>query len=109
MAFTFFQQETEDSHELVFRMTGKSWGSLGQDKQADGDLSLGVVWTAGPGMGVQVERQQVAVWWSPENGSRSRWWAWGGGAQLAGEALSPSRHGPLPRVGPRHSTAAFLL
>ena len=40
IALTFFHQETEDSHELVFRKTEKSRGSLGQDKLTDGGLGL---------------------------------------------------------------------
>lgn len=33
----------------------------------------------------------------------------GGEAQLAHEALSTGRHSPLSHVGPRRSTAVFLL
>lgn len=81
----------------------------GQDKQADEALSLGVVWTARPGMGVQVESQQIAAWWPLGNGSVSRWRA--RGRHSWSERLFPLA-GMVPSsmwVQGTHSMAAFLL
>lgn len=91
-AFTVFQQETENSNKMVFSMTEKPRGSLGQEKQADGDLSLG---------------QQGQAWWPGGAPADSSTVALGGGSASCSERLCWQAPSP-PTRGSMHSAAAFL-